>query len=50
MLRKEVKELENGHKFWNLVRTAPGKATMDIYGTIAQEESWWSDNVSARSF
>lgn len=42
--------MENSHKFWNLVRTAPGKATMDIYGTIAQEESWWSDNVSARAF
>lgn len=42
--------MENNKKFWNFSLDTPGKAKLDIYGTIAQEESWWSDTVSAKRF
>lgn len=41
----------NKNKFWNFVDSGGDTATLQLFGTIESEESWWSeDNVTYREF
>lgn len=37
-------------KFWNLITNDLGEVELTIEGTIAQEESWWSDTITPKLF
>lgn len=41
----------NKNKFWNFVDAGGDTATLQLFGTIQSEKSWWSeDNVTYRDF
>jgi ATP-dependent Clp protease protease subunit len=55
MSKKTIKILNGSlnntnHQFWNFKNLSEADAELTLYGTIAQEESWWSDVASSKKF
>ena len=38
------------NKFWKFRNQADGNAELLLYGNIASEQSWWSDDVTPKQF
>ena len=42
--------MENNGKFWNFINVDDDTAELLLYGTIAENKSWWGDEVTPKQF
>lgn len=42
--------MKNNNKFWNFINIDDDTAELLLYGTIAENKSWWGDEVTPKQF